>query len=465
MAPAAAYARDGIRPQTSGATGADAVPAPGATPAPEADTGPVPAPVAAGTAQAAMPRANAAAVATGNGDGAHASVGTGFFTPPDTPAERPPLEDAGAANAAITAAAAAAPGAAVEVRTGAAVVEPVRTLLREMPVTANGNRHEVTLTLTPGNLGELRVRIVAAPDGGVRATILATTPEAKAALEAARPQLGHTLSERGLRLDGFTVALAAPAAAAPAGDRSGGDNPPPNGDPRPSAAPDSFANGGDGGSSASQGRWQNGGGNGGAFAPRFYASRDHGIAAPGSGPAPRGATGRAGSTCSPDGAADITTNRRDPRKDNRTMNPVAPGRSGNATAGTQVQRATGGMGKSDFLNLLTQQLRYQDPLNPMEDRDMMSQLAQFSALEETQAMRSAIDALAAANQMSQAASFLGKKVTGKLAPGYDPYGNPTPAREVAGVVSGVTFQNGNVLLKVGNDTLPLAGVGRVETAG
>ena len=147
------------------------------------------------------------------------------------------------------------------------------------------------------------------------------------------------------------------------------------------------------------------------------------------------------------------------------MNPVAPGRSGNATAGTQVQRATGGMGKSDFLNLLTQQLRYQDPLNPMEDRDMMSQLAQFSALEETQAMRSAIDALAAANQMSQAASFLGKKVTGKMAPGYDPYGNPAPAREVAGVVSGVTFQNGNVLLKVGNDTLPLAGVSRVETAG
>jgi hypothetical protein len=162
-----------------------------------------------------------------------------------------------------------------------------------MPVTANGNRHEVTLTLTPGNLGELRVRIVAAPDGGVRATILATTPEAKAALEAAQPQLGHTLSERGLRLDSFTVALAAPAAAAPAGDRSGGDNPPPNGDPRPSAAPDSFANGGDGGSSASQGRWQNGGGNGGAFAPRFYASPDRETAPAVAGgiPAPRGATG------------------------------------------------------------------------------------------------------------------------------------------------------------------------------
>jgi flagellar basal-body rod modification protein FlgD len=36
----------------------------------------------------------------------------------------------------------------------------------------------------------------------------------------------------------------------------------------------------------------------------------------------------------------------------------------------------------DFLNILVTQLRYQDPLNPMDDKEFIAQLAQFSALEQ-----------------------------------------------------------------------------------
>jgi len=38
--------------------------------------------------------------------------------------------------------------------------------------------------------------------------------------------------------------------------------------------------------------------------------------------------------------------------------------------------------RTAFLNLLITQLRYQDPLNPMDDRDFIAQMAQFSALEQ-----------------------------------------------------------------------------------
>jgi len=42
------------------------------------------------------------------------------------------------------------------------------------------------------------------------------------------------------------------------------------------------------------------------------------------------------------------------------------------------------MGRDDFLNLLITELKYQDPMNPMEDRDFIAQMAQFSALEAMQ---------------------------------------------------------------------------------
>ncbi len=46
----------------------------------------------------------------------------------------------------------------------------------------------------------------------------------------------------------------------------------------------------------------------------------------------------------------------------------------------------------EFLTLLITELRYQDPLSPVDEREMLSQLAQLQELAEMQAMRRAVEA-------------------------------------------------------------------------
>jgi flagellar basal-body rod modification protein FlgD len=71
------------------------------------------------------------------------------------------------------------------------------------------------------------------------------------------------------------------------------------------------------------------------------------------------------------------------------------------------------LGKDDFLRLLVTQLTHQDPLNPLDQNQFMSQTAQFAQLEELQNMSRAIADLAAtatSGGAAQAAVLLGKTV-------------------------------------------------------
>ena len=64
--------------------------------------------------------------------------------------------------------------------------------------------------------------------------------------------------------------------------------------------------------------------------------------------------------------------------------------------GKEEQKPVGNQQKNDldkdaFLKLLTTQLANQDPLSPMEDREFIAQLAQFSSLEQMTAMNQTLE--------------------------------------------------------------------------
>ncbi|AFG38146.1 flagellar hook assembly protein FlgD [Spirochaeta africana] len=77
---------------------------------------------------------------------------------------------------------------------------------------------------------------------------------------------------------------------------------------------------------------------------------------------------------------------------------------------TGKREVSGDLGKDDFLKLLITQLSNQDPTNPMEDREFIAQMAQFSSLEQMTNLNSEFKAMSRMLGAGQAMNLLGKDV-------------------------------------------------------
>lgn len=65
----------------------------------------------------------------------------------------------------------------------------------------------------------------------------------------------------------------------------------------------------------------------------------------------------------------------------------------------------------DFLQVLTTQLTYQDPLKPIDNQQFMAQIAQFTTLEQTQQLTATSQAIATAQAAQQSIGLIGRKVS------------------------------------------------------
>jgi flagellar basal-body rod modification protein FlgD len=82
----------------------------------------------------------------------------------------------------------------------------------------------------------------------------------------------------------------------------------------------------------------------------------------------------------------------------------------NKTLEKQGRRISNTLGKDDFLRLLIVQLENQDPTKPVDDKEFIAQLAQFSSLEQMTEMNGTLNNLVTNYRTNLSYSLLGKQV-------------------------------------------------------
>lgn len=81
------------------------------------------------------------------------------------------------------------------------------------------------------------------------------------------------------------------------------------------------------------------------------------------------------------------------------------------STGTTVSNPSQALGQDDFLKLLAVQFQSQDPTKPMDDTAFISQMAQFTSLQQTQTLTQQMTQMRADQDLATAASYIGKQVT------------------------------------------------------
>ena len=112
------------------------------------------------------------------------------------------------------------------------------------------------------------------------------------------------------------------------------------------------------------------------------------------------------------------------------------------------KKDNGALGKDAFLQILITQLQNQDPTSPMDDKEFIAQMAQFSSLEQMQNMTKAMQDLLASQEQTQLmnySTFVGKEVKWhELTDKVDSKGKPI-AIDGTGVITELKFVDGEAV--------------------
>lgn len=99
------------------------------------------------------------------------------------------------------------------------------------------------------------------------------------------------------------------------------------------------------------------------------------------------------------------------------------------------------LGADDFMKLLTTQLTSQDPMNPMKDTEFISQMANFTSLEQMRTLSKSFETFTTDQKLASAPSYLGRQVTITDVTG-----------DVTGIVEAIKLKDGKPAIVINGKT-------------
>jgi len=121
--------------------------------------------------------------------------------------------------------------------------------------------------------------------------------------------------------------------------------------------------------------------------------------------------------------------------------------AGNKSSDNAGQDKT--LGKDQFLKILMAQIKNQDPMKPLEDKEFIAQMAQFTSVEQLMNMAASLDRLG--NSIGMASSLIGKTVGWNTA---TTFGQEAVIH--AGIVQAITVKDGETFAVVDNEEILLS---------
>jgi len=131
---------------------------------------------------------------------------------------------------------------------------------------------------------------------------------------------------------------------------------------------------------------------------------------------------------------------------NTTPTAAAAAAASTAQSAAAVSNPNGTLGQNDFLKLMIAQLQAQNPLQPANTNEFMTELAQFTQVEQ-------ITNLASANELSSAVSLIGRTVV---------YSSPNGLRGTGTVSSAQASSTGTTVTVEGVSGIPLTAITEVR---
>ncbi|MBK6790987.1 MAG: hypothetical protein KA473_04015 [Anaerolineales bacterium] len=114
--------------------------------------------------------------------------------------------------------------------------------------------------------------------------------------------------------------------------------------------------------------------------------------------------------------------------------------------------ASNELDSGQFMQILLAQLTHQNPLEPMDNAEMMSQFSQLNSLQELRGINSSMQNVSTMSQTAYLASLVGKVVKANRADG----------KVIEGVVEGVVTEVDNPQIRIGDEVIDLLDVVEVK---